>query len=82
LTIELVVTKQALPLVGRITIKERISKHHSGLGGAHRSDDPDRIARPAVSDFKLETCPIVRRRHSEDRGRDRDLPLLLGIAAQ
>ena len=32
LTIELVLRKQALPLVGRITIKERISKHHSGLG--------------------------------------------------
>jgi hypothetical protein len=46
------------------------------------SDDPDRIARPAVPDLKLETCAIVRRRHSEDRGRDRDLPLLLGIAAR
>jgi hypothetical protein len=45
LTIELFLRKQALPCVGRITIKERISKHHSGLGGAHRSDDPDRIAR-------------------------------------
>jgi hypothetical protein len=33
--------------------------------------------RPAVSDLKLETCLIVRRRHSEDRGRDRDLLLLL-----
>jgi hypothetical protein len=52
------------------------------LGGAHRSDDPDRIARPTVPDPNLETCAIVRRRHSEDRGRDRDLPLLLGIAAR
>jgi hypothetical protein len=69
-----------MPLVGRITIKERISKHHSGLGGAHRSDDP--LARPAVPDLKPETCAIVRPRHSEDRGRDRGLPLLLGIAAR
>jgi hypothetical protein len=37
---------------------------------------------PAVSGLKIETCAIVRRRHSEDRGRDRDLSLLLGIAAR
>jgi len=42
---------------------------------------------PVVVDYGLghtrfETCLIVRPRHSEDRGRDRDFPSLLGIAAR